>query len=131
MDDFIKKNYKNPEEIIRLYYSELAKLKGNFSRKYPSADMTKFDFQVSIDRDGNLESSKIYFNVDSISAFDIESNDFNSNPKYTKYLYNNKKETWPKIWSDNGSRKPKFTRLRYPKDYLTDCDDHKCGIPAD
>ena len=38
---------------------------------------------------------------------------------------------WPKIWSDNGSRKPKFTRLKYPKDYLTDCDDHKCGIPAD
>ena len=38
---------------------------------------------------------------------------------------------WPKIWSDNGSRKPKFTRLKYPKDYLTDCDDRKCGIPAD
>ena len=38
---------------------------------------------------------------------------------------------WPKIWSDNGSKKPKFTRLRYPKDYLTDCDDHKCGIPSD
>ena len=75
MDDFIKKNYKNPEEIIRLYYSELAKLKGNFSRNYPSADLTKFDFQVSIDKSGSLESSKIYFNVDSISAFDIESNE--------------------------------------------------------
>ena len=37
---------------------------------------------------------------------------------------------WPKIWSDGGL-KPKFTRLRYPKDPLTKCDAHKCGIPDD
>ena len=137
MNDFIKKNYKNPEKVLKLYNAELAKLEGNFSRKYPSADMSKFDFQVSIDRDGNLESSKIYFNVDSISSFNIESNHFKNNPEYTKYLNSRDREAtlrshlWPKIWSDNGSRKPKFTRLRYPKDFLTDCDDHKCGIPAD
>ena len=39
-------------------------------------------------------------------------------------------EAWPKIWSDGGS-KPEFTRLRYPKDPLTKCDAHKCGIPDD
>ena len=54
MDDFIKKNYKNPEKVLKLYNAELARLKGNFSRKYPSADMSKFDSQVSIDIDGNL-----------------------------------------------------------------------------
>ena len=98
MDDFIKKNYKNPGKVLELYHAELARLKGDFSRKYPSADMTKFDFQVSIDRDGSLESSKIYFDVDSISAFDIESDDFKNNPKYTKYLNSRiKKEMWPKI----------------------------------
>ena len=36
---------------------------------------------------------------------------------------------WPKIWTPGP--KPKFTRLRYPKDYITDCNEHTCGIPAD
>ena len=27
-----------------------------------------------------------------------------------------KTSEWPKIWSDNGPRKPKFTRLKFPKD---------------
>ena len=42
-------------------------------------------------------------------------------------------ETWPKIWSPVKDPGPdlKFTRLRYPKDYKTDCDEHKCGIPGD
>ena len=131
MDEFIKKNYKNPDKVIRLYYSELAKLKGNFSRKYPSANMSKFDFQVSINRNGGLDSSKIYFNVDSISSFNVESDDFKNNPEYTKYLRKHFDSRWPKIWSDIGSRKPEFTRLKFPKDPLTKCDDHKCGIPAD
>ena len=39
---------------------------------------------------------------------------------------------WPKIWLPlDEDKTPKFTRLRYPKDYKTDCDEHKCGIPAD
>ena len=38
---------------------------------------------------------------------------------------------WPKIWSDNGSKKPKFTRLKLPEDPLTKCDDRRCGIPSD
>ena len=44
MNDFIKKNYKNPEKVLKLYYAELAKLEGNFSREYPSANMSKFNF---------------------------------------------------------------------------------------
>ena len=149
MEEFTKNNYKNPDKVIRLYYSELAKLKGGFSRKYPSADMSKFDFQVSIKRNGDLDSSKIWFNVDSISSFNIESHDFKNNPKYTKYLHkylrknlnkdsnNDSKYNWPKIWNastyvgTSGYKKPEFTRLRFPKDPLTKCDEHKCGIPAD
>ena len=131
MEDFIKKNYKNPAKVIRLYHSEHAKLEGNFYKKYPLADKLKFAFQVSINKDGTLESSKVFFNVDSVSSFDVESNDFNSNPEYTKYLYSgNKTEAWPKVWSDGGS-KPKFTRLKFPEDPLTTCDSRRCGIPAD
>ena len=78
-----------------------------------------------------MESAKVFFDVDSISSFDVESKNFKSNPEYTKYLYNGKKvEAWPKVWSDGGT-KPKFTRLRYPKDPSTKCDAHKCGIPDD
>ena len=38
---------------------------------------------------------------------------------------------WPKIWSPISPTKLKFTRLKYPKDYKTDCDERRCDIPAD
>ena len=38
---------------------------------------------------------------------------------------------WPKIWSPISPTKLKFTRLKYLKDYKTDCDERRCGIPAD
>ena len=39
--------------------------------------------------------------------------------------------SWPKIWSPISPTKLKFTRLKYPKGYKTDCDKRKCEIPAD
>ena len=87
MEDFIKKNYKNPERVIELYHSEHSKLENNFFKKYPLADIDKFSFQVDINKDGTLESSKVFFSADSISSFDVESKNFKSNPEYTKYLY--------------------------------------------
>ena len=125
--EFIKKNYG--KKVVSLYKKELAKLKGEFSKKYPSADMSKFDFQVDITKDAKLESSRVYYNVDDISAFDIESDEFKNNKLYTKYLYSGK-HRWPKIWSDDGA-KPEFTRLRYPSDPLTKCDARRCGITDD
>ena len=131
MEDFIRKNYKNPEKVIRLYHSEHSKLEGNFFKKYPSADIDKFAFQVDIKKDGTLRSSKVFFQVNSISSIDVESKNFKSNSEYTKYLYSGtKKEPWPKIWNDGGS-KPKFTRLRFPKDPSMKCVKHKCDIPDD
>ena len=125
--DFIKKNYgKNYKKVIELYKSELAKLKGDFFKKYPSADMSKFDFQLSVAKDGTLESSDVYYNVDDISAFNIKSNDFKNNKLYTKYLYSGEYK-WPKIWSDSGT-KPEFTRLRYPSDPKEGCNETRCGI---
>ena len=38
---------------------------------------------------------------------------------------------WPKIWSVDESKKPKFTRLKLPENPLTKCDSRRCGIPAD
>ena len=131
MEDFIRKNYKNPEKVIRLYHSEHDKLEKNFSKKYAKADVMKFAFQVDINKDGTLESSKVFFQVNASSAFDIESKEFTSNPKFTKYLYSGSEaEPWPKVWSDGGS-KPEFTRLKLPEDPLTKCDSRRCGIPDD
>ena len=128
--DFIKKNYgKNYRKVVDLYKKELYKLKENFSEKYPLADMTKFNFQVSITTDAKLESSRVYYNVDDISAYDITSETFKSNKLYTKYLYSGK-HRWPKIWNDDGT-KPKFTRLRYPSDPLTSCNATRYGIVDD
>ena len=39
--------------------------------------------------------------------------------------------SWPKIWSPISPTKLKFARLKYPKNYKTDCDKRKCEIPAD
>ena len=132
--DFIKKNYgKNSEKVIELYKRELARLKEDFFRDYPSADMSKFDFQIDISKGGVLESSRVYFNVDDTSAFNIKSDDFKNNKLYTKYLYSEvtpKSHKWPKIWSDSGT-KPEFSRLRYPSDPLTKCDARRCGIVDD
>ena len=38
---------------------------------------------------------------------------------------------WPKIWSVDESKKPKFTRLKLPENPLTKCDSRRCGIPDD
>ena len=112
MEDFIRKNYRNPEKVIKLYHSENSKLEGNFFKKYPQADKYKFSFQVTIKKGGALESAKVFFDVDSISSFDVESKEFKSNPKYTKYLYSGSEvEAWPVVW-DAGGSKPKFTRFR-------------------
>ena len=130
MEDFIRKNYKNPEKVLKLFHSEHDKLEKNFSKKYPKADTLKFAFQVDINKDGTLESSKVFFQVNN-SAFDIKSKEFTSNPKFTKFLYSGtKKEPWPRVWNDGGS-KPEFTRLIFPKDPLTKCDSRRCGIPDD
>ena len=87
--DFIKKNYgRNYKKVVDLYKKELDRLKENFSEKYPSADMSKFDFQVSISKDVKLESSKVYYNVDDVSSYDITSDAFKNNKLFTKSLYN-------------------------------------------
>ena len=59
---------KRTTKKSELYKRELAKLKGDFFKKYPSADMSKFDFQLSVAKDGTLESSDVYYMVDDISA---------------------------------------------------------------
>ena len=131
MEDFIKKNYKNPERVIKLFHSEHSKLEKIFFKKYPLANIDKFSFQVDIGENETLESSKVLFHADLTTLFDIESKDFKSNPEYTKYLYNGSKvEAWPKVWSDGGSR-PEFTRLRYPEDPPFKCVNHKCNVPDD
>ena len=117
---------KSYKKVVDLYKKELARLKGDFFKKYPSADTSKFNFQLSVAKDGTLESSDVYYNVDDTSAFNIESEDFKNNRLYSKYLYSE----WPKVWSNGGS-KPEFTRLRYPSDPLTKCDARRCGIVDD
>ena len=131
MEDFIRKNYKNPEKVLKLFHSEHDKLERNFFKKYPKADSNKFSFQVDINKDGTLGNTGVFFQVDDMSAFDIESKEFTSNPKYTKYLHSGvEKEPWPRVWNDGGS-KPEFTRLIFPKDPSTKCVNHKCDIPDD
>ena len=88
--EFIQRNYDNPKKVLELFRTELKKLKNNFHRKYPNADLSKFDFEVIIHKDGTLDSSKVYFiAIPHHTSYDIETSAFKNNPEYTKYLSSN------------------------------------------
>ena len=80
------------------------KLKDNFLKKYPYADLSKFNFKSDFDKDGSFSGAKIYFINNKYIQTDIESNMFKNDPIVTKYLYSKKPvEKFPKIWKSNRS----------------------------
>ncbi len=105
-----KKNIKQPmikmadtlDSIERQYYAEnydkamrLAKdardeMGREFLKKYPNADIDKFRFEVSVDKDLHVEKT-IYYKFDERSSFNITSDTFLNNKERTKYPTINKK----------------------------------------
>jgi hypothetical protein len=47
-------------------------MKEDFRKKYPGAEMSKFDFQVTFAKDGTLESKDIFFKVTDLESYDIK-----------------------------------------------------------
>ena len=86
------------EDIFRNYYGqnyekvkaavpvEIRKMKEDFRKKYPGAEISKFDFQVTFAKDGTLESRDIFFKVTDLESYDIKSSTFKINKKWTWYV---------------------------------------------
>ena len=110
-------NQKMVEEASKKFYGKYydlvkkeqkivdKKLKENFLKKYPYADLSKFEFVQDYTKDGSFNGAKIYFINNKYIQTDIESDTFKNDPTVTKYIYIKKPkiEKFPKIWESNGS----------------------------
>ena len=89
MSEDIFRNYygNNYEKVKAATPIEIRRMKENFRKKYPNAAMSKFDFEVTFAKDGTVESRDIFFKVDNLTSYDITSDTFRTNPKWTKFLH--------------------------------------------
>ena len=115
MTDSIFRQYygKNYDKAMRVAKDTREEMRRDFLKKYPDADIDKFDFEVSMDQDLNVEKT-IYYKIDDTTSYDITSDTFLNNKEWTKYLTINKKVGFG-IWSPK-EEIPKFQNLRYPND---------------
>ena len=86
---------KNYDKVISEGKKEREKLKADFLKKYPNADISKFEFNAYYNQDNTLESTSIYFKNSDIFSTDIKSNTFLDDRSMTKYLYSNKVHNLP------------------------------------
>ena len=82
---------------------ERAKMKVEFLKKYPNADLSKFEFDVDLNQDGTIDSTTIFFKNNQYLSTDITSATFLNNKSMTKYLYLNVKAIFPKLWNTGGT----------------------------
>ena len=98
VDDFEKKYYGKNYSFVKKEEKILdKKFKEFFWKKYPNADMSKFYFQHDFNKEGSWEKTTTYFKNNEFVSTDIDSDTFKNDPNMTKYLYNKKKENFPKI----------------------------------
>ena len=73
-------------------------------KKYPNADLSKFDFKVDINQDGTVGSTAIYF-----KNSDVKSNTFLNDKSMTKQLDSKVRQYFPKNienrWDSSGITK--------------------------
>ena len=96
-----KNSIEGPEEAKR-----------RFKARFPFADMSKFEFDVELSKNGDISEYNTSFKISDTESYDITSKTFLKNKDYVKYL---KIKKWPKIW-EYGGNVPSFDNLRYPKD---------------
>ena len=82
-----------------------ANAKRKFLEKYPDADVSKFRFEVELTEEGDIDSYETYFKLTENDEFDITSDTFLNNKKWTKYLTSNKERGFG-IWFANGTIQP-------------------------
>ncbi len=91
---------KNYDKAMRLSEGVKEEMRRDFLKKYPNADINKFRFEVSIDKDLRVEKN-IYYKIDDTTSYDITSETFKNNKEWTKYLTISTKKIGFGIWSRN------------------------------
>jgi hypothetical protein len=74
--EYYGKNYKLALKKNRL---ERSSLKRTFFGKYPYADASRFEFNVSIGKDLSVTERTVFFKVDDTTSYDISSDTFKNN----------------------------------------------------
>jgi hypothetical protein len=102
--DKVKTNLKNGTE----------ESKRRFIKKYPYANLNKFEFQVDLDKDGDIDGYTVYYKIDDVSSYDITSGTFLNNKEWMKHLY------WQEPWGIKGTVQPfiKNTTMNRKANYL-------------
>ena len=72
--------------------------------------MSKFEFDVELKTNGDINKYVTSYKVNDEESYDITSNTLLNNKDFVKYLTINK---WPEIWSCGGTT-PSFTNPRHP-----------------
>ena len=99
------------EKMLRQYYGNnydkavrntklgIERAKLNFKRRYPNADISKFDFDVTLSKTGDIEETNIFYKINKDEGYDIASETFKRS--YSSALY------WqPRIWDTGGTYQP-------------------------
>ncbi len=82
--------------------ADQANTKREFLKKYPDADISKFEFRVILMDKGDIDKYETYFKLSGIDSFNITSDSFKINKQWTKYLTSNKDREFG-IWYPNGT----------------------------
>ncbi len=77
---------KNYEEVMKLREESVQRLKENFQKKHPYADLSRFEFLVYIDDEIRVTQAFINFKICKGNYIDINTSTFLNNKEYTKYL---------------------------------------------
>lgn len=64
---------------------ERLKMRADFLRKYPNADLCRFEFVITTDTSGKIISKDFYFKVNKITSININKN--KNDPEMNKYLH--------------------------------------------
>ena len=90
MDDLTRKYYgKNYDKAMKTAKQVKIRMKNDFLKKYPNADLSKFDFEVYLNQNGTLDSTNIFFKNSDVLSTDITSSTFLNDKTMTKYLFSN------------------------------------------
>ncbi|CAB4026822.1 Hypothetical predicted protein, partial [Paramuricea clavata] len=86
-----------------------------FIKKYPNADLEKFEFVVNIDLNGGITDVETNYKVDDSTSYGITSDGFKSNPEFVKSLHSLKTPTkWSSVWASGGNV-PDYSSVRNVK----------------
>ena len=109
----ILRNYygKNYDKAMENAKKKRAEIRADFIKKYPNADLSKFDFEVHINQDGTVGSTAIYFKNSDVLSTDIKSDTFLNDKSMTKYLYSNKGHNLPQTKHPKTNTSRQFEKI--------------------